>query len=153
MVDVQVRGADKIIDVFQKLPKEFRKNVLRGMLKAGAKVLLDEAKANVPVDTGNLKESLSVIPRKSKDKNIVVYAVTPLRNKTKTKRFKTNDGTKWSITGQVADGFYAHMVEFGTKNMSAHPFLRPIETKADESYEAGRKYVKERVSKLLKDIS
>jgi len=145
---VDVKGDKIVLDMLKKLPESIRKNVLRGMLKAGAKVLLDEAKSNVPVRTGNLRDSLTVIPRRSLDKNIIRYSLTPLKNKTRTKRFKVN-GKKWSITGQVADGFYAHMVEFGTKNMAAQPFIRPVEIKASEAYEAGRQYVAKRLDKVI----
>jgi len=151
MSDTNVRGLNDVLKVLKNFPIQVRKNALKGMVRAGAKVIEDEAKRLVPVRSGNLKESISTIARRSKDKNSVMYAVTPLRNKTKTKRGKLADGTKWSITGQTADGFYSHMIEFGTSKMKAQPFLRPAESKNDEAFSKGKEYLADRVEKLIKD--
>lgn len=150
MVTVDEKGLKQMKKILQNFPINVRKNAIKGMVRAGAKVIEEEAKRLVPVDTGNLRESISTISQNSKDKNIAHYAVTPLKNKSKTKRFISSNGTKWSIKGQVADGYYAHMIEFGTSKMKAQPFLRPAESKHSEAYDESKKYLAKRVNKLIR---
>lgn len=149
MIDVQVKGMDETLKFFKKFPENIQKNVMKGAMKAGAKVIEKEAKHNVKVESGNLRDSIDVIPRRSKDKNIIHFSVAPRINKTKTKRFRLADGTKWSIKGQVASGWYGHMVEFGTSKMAAKPFLRPAESKSDEAFDVTKKYIQKRVPKEI----
>ena len=52
--------------------------------------------------------------------------------------------------GGKNDGYYGHMVEFGTKNMTAQPFMRPSFEKAgDASLEASKDYMMKRVDKEI----
>lgn len=65
-----------------------------------AKQIRDDAKASVNVVTGNLKRSI------------------------KARKSKFDDGG-WIVYCDYRIGPHAHLLEFGTEKMAAHPFLRP----------------------------
>lgn len=79
-------------------------------LLAGAEIVQVEAKRLVPVLTGNLRDSIII----SFDGGLNGAAVSQ-------RRFFSSV----YIGPSKQDGFYGHMVEFGTFNMAAHPFMRP----------------------------
>ncbi|UTJ05392.1 HK97-gp10 family putative phage morphogenesis protein [Arcobacter roscoffensis] len=151
MIGVKVKGLDTAESILRKLPQSVQKKALSGMVRAGAKVILEEAKKNVPVDTGSTKESLTIQKQRSKDKNIVHYGVVPLASKVKRKRFTLSDGKKWSIKGEVASGYAAFFLEKGTAYMQPKPFLSTATSKNDEAYEAGKKYLVKRANKIIGD--
>jgi len=76
-------------------------------LETAAGLVAARARMLVPVDKGNLKESIRVTRLKGDPKlNVRVYAGNRKRR---------------------AEGgaFYAHMIEYGTVKLKAKPFLRP----------------------------
>lgn len=82
-------------------------------LKKAGQIIVDEAKNNVSVRTGNLKEGLKVSGVRKKD------------------------GKKFVLAGiQKGDNskiFYGKFLEFGTSKMSARPFMAPAyESKKQE---------------------
>jgi HK97 gp10 family phage protein len=121
----------KLLESLKQFPINIQKNVITGAVRAGAKPILTAAKANVPVDTGNLKKSLGTTKRKTEDKNIVRFSISPRR-------------------GGNSDGFYGHMIEFGTSKMVAQPFLRPaFESQDNESIKAVSEYLAKRIDKEI----
>lgn len=82
----------------------------RRSLLIGAEIVLEEAKRLVPVLTGNLRDSLII----TFDGKVNGAAVSE-------RRFFT----AVYIGPERRQGFYGHMVEFGTIHMAAHPFMRP----------------------------
>lgn len=60
MADVRVKGLADLNKFLQQLPAKVEQSVLRGALRAGANVVMAEAKANVPVDSGLLRDGLKV---------------------------------------------------------------------------------------------
>lgn len=81
----------------------------RKATRAAAKIVLEDAKANVAHDTGKLEASLTVrtASRKSKRKNFVGHTIT-------------------TREGQFESGrFYGGYLEYGTKFMDADEYLRP----------------------------
>ena len=95
--DIAVSGLKELNDALQDLPAKIEKNVLRGAMRAGAKVMLDAARQQVPVRTGALRDSLTL----------------------------KSGYQRGRVTGTVRAGnakaYYAHMVEFGT----ARHFIKP----------------------------
>lgn len=87
----------------EQITVEIEKKAMDRLAKAGELVAVN-ARSRVPVKTGKLRDSIRVtrLPGDPKQ-NIRVYAGN-----------RQKDGP-----------FYAHMIENGTKNMSARPFLRP----------------------------
>ena len=62
MSDVRVKGLSDLNKFLQQLPAKVEQSVLRGALRAGANVVMAEAKANdwFPVDSGLLRDGLKV---------------------------------------------------------------------------------------------
>lgn len=91
MADYKNIKGGKELDAFLKtLPAKMEKNIMRSALRKGANEIATDAKANVPVDSGDLKASIKV-STSSRRGWVTARVRTPLR--------------------------YAHLVEFGT---SAH---------------------------------
>ncbi len=131
MISADVTGTDALLKALKQFPENIQKNVMTGAVRAAAKPIIDDARANVPVDSGNLKKSIGVVKRKSDDKTKIHFSVTPRK-------------------GGKNDGFYGHMIEFGTSKMAAQPFMRPAFEKQDQqSIEAAKKYMAKRIDKEI----
>lgn len=57
---VSISGLAELDAMLKQLPAVVELNVMRGALRAGQKVIMDEAKARVPVDQGDLKNSIRI---------------------------------------------------------------------------------------------
>ena len=101
---VEIRGLAELHKTLQELPAKIERNVLRGGLRAGAKVMESAAKAQVPVKHGDLRSSIRVSMRTS--------------SKTGTVRAQIKAGNK--------KAWYAHLVEFGT----ARHWIKPKSRKS-----------------------
>jgi len=100
---------EEVANALVGLEDKLREKALRKGIKAGLKAIEFTAKHYVPVDKGRLKEAIKTSTSKKKWGGIIGN-VFVRAGKTK------ND---------PAGAYYAHMVEFGTKNMSAQPYMRP----------------------------
>ena len=92
-------------------------------LKKAGQVIVDEAKKNVPVKTGKLKEGLKVSGIRKKNGNKYVLA-----------GIQKGDNSKI---------FYGKFLEFGTSKMGAKPFMAP-------AYESKKKEAKEVIKQELR---
>ena len=121
-----------LLKVLSQFPKNIQKNVMVGATRAAANIIRDEARRKVPKKSRTLEKSIVTIKRKSKLGEIK-FSVTPSK-------------------GGKNSGWYGHFIEFGTSKMSAKPFMRPaFEQSNDESLEASKKYIAERIpTELLK---
>lgn len=86
-----ILGGRQLAELLQQLPAKIERNIMRAALRAGAAVIRNEARQNVPVKLGALRNSIRV---STKAKNGTVTAVV-----------KAGDSR----------AFYAHMVEYGTQ--------------------------------------
>jgi len=121
----------KLLKALKIFPERIQKNIMVGSVRAGAKPILNEAKGNVPVRTGNLRKSLGITKRKSKSRTEIRFSISPRK-------------------GGKNDGFYGHMIEFGTSNMSARPFMRPaFENQDKNSIDEAKKYMSKRIDKEI----
>ena len=99
----------------KQLESKIEKKLVRQALRAGAKVVAEEAKQLAPVDTGELKSKIKVWALKRSRKRIGVLVGTSAKEYT-------------------GDQFYAAFVEYGTKDQPAKPFLGPAaEAKGPEA--------------------
>ena len=96
-------GAKELEKALQDLGKATAKNTTRRALKKSAQIVADEAQILVPVDQGELMDSIKVSP--------------------KAKRNRTAKGEVEMFVGPTV--YYGHFVEFGTVKQSAQPFMRP----------------------------
>jgi HK97 gp10 family phage protein len=101
---VEIKGLAELHKTLQELPAKIERNVLRGGLRAGAKVLEEAARSQVPVKQGDLRKSIRVSMRVSSKTGIVRAQV------------KAGDKKAW----------YAHLVEFGT----ARHWIKPKNRKS-----------------------
>ena len=152
MSEIEVTGLAGLQALLDELPARVEGNVVRGGLRAAAKVVEAEAKRLCPVGkSGDLRESIRV----------------SLRSK--------HGRISATVKAGNARAFYAHMVEFGTarhwikpKNRKSlfvagllreavdhpgakkEPFMRPaIDGKANEAIDAMAAYLRERIPKEI----
>ena len=90
--------------LLQAIPVSLARKGARKATRAAAKLVLAEARALVPHDTGELERSLKVRARK---------------------RSRTHRGTVGHSVVTGGDAFYGKFVELGTSHQAADPFLRP----------------------------
>jgi HK97 gp10 family phage protein len=150
----QVQGLAELDRLLKELPARLEGTVVRGGLRAGAVVLQNAAKQNVPVKSGALRRSIKVSTGIKKGR---VYS-----------RVRAGD--------KVA--FYAHMVEFGTAGHKIaakkggmlnfggrlvksvdhpgarqRPFMRPaIDGKQGDAVEAMRAYIEARTPREVEKL-
>jgi HK97 gp10 family phage protein len=89
--DESITGGRELDRLLQTLPVKMERNIMRGALRSGAKVVLDEVKQRIPEDTGQLRASARITTR--------------YRKGTVTASVKVGNFVAW----------YAHLVEFGTR--------------------------------------
>lgn len=106
-ISIDLKALDKTLKKLNTIGSNVANTGLRKALRAGAKVVLKQAKKNCPVDTGTLRKSLRVLAGKSKEN--VSYLVT------------TSGGHLFK-----GKAFYAGMVEDGvpSRGIPPNPFLR-----------------------------
>lgn len=100
--EMHISGLAELDKLLKSLPAKIEGNIMRGAVRAGAKVMESRAKQLVPVDNGDLRNSIKVTTRSRRGK------VTAL--------VKAGD----------KKAFYAGMVEFGT----ARHFIKPKNRKS-----------------------
>lgn len=114
---------------------------LNSALLSGARLIVNEAKAKVPVDTGQLRRNI-----RARSVKPVLHTATVqvgVRRLTKKQLRKMKVGS--------SDPFYWRFVEFGTSRMRPRPFLRPaFERKKREAIEAFREKLADRIEKALR---
>lgn len=140
---VAIVGADELRAVFQELandfgPKDSRSILVRGVRDAMVPAL-ETAKANVPVDTGALRESLRIEARKPNkrmkaskyinESDTVVATVTTAPGNVLAKKtyynYKESYKQKKNVkTKGIPSDARAIAMEFGTAHVAPQPFLR-----------------------------
>lgn len=118
-MSAKIDGVDKLIRKLDRLPAAIGRNIERRVLMEAGEIIAARARELVPVDTGNLRDSIVVSDRPlgGAFKMDAAGAAS-----TGEGRMTVYIGPK---TGGRNDGYYGHMVEFGTVKMAAQPFLRP----------------------------
>lgn len=126
---VEVKGTEEIVNALKELPQKIQKNVVYGAVRAATSVIAKEAKLQVPIKTGKLKESITVVKRRATKDNEAFYSVVPHRKK---------------------GGWYAHFVEFGTSHSSPKRFMtKAFEIAGPKGLDTMKKYLSIRVDKEI----
>ena len=133
-VVMSISGLRELDRALAELPKATARNVLRRTLvKAGAPIAA-KARDLVPVDQGDLKASIAVSARvKNRVGNAEFAAalraglgkgaaVQAMRD---ARRGANGSFAEMYVGPAVPEGFYGHLVEFGTSRTPAQPFMRP----------------------------
>jgi len=130
----KITGGKALDKALSQIPIKFEKRIAKSAIRAGANVILKDARLRAPQDTGTLKKSLRVVSRSRRVGDAVVSVVT-------------RSGKKWTAKGMNA--WYAGKVEFGSKGIPARPFLRPaLDSKAKEAIQA----VSKMIIKKIRDV-
>ena len=148
MSDVNVKGLSELQKFLDQVPAKIERNVMRGALRAGMKVVLPVAKGNIHSVSGDLAAGLRIGTR-SRGGVVSSYIRTKGRH-----------------------GFVAHWVEFGTAahgilgkfggsmffggiftksvdhpGARPHPFMRPaLDSQAQPAVVAAAEYMKNRLA-------
>lgn len=127
----RVIGGREIEKALRDLPQKTARNVLRGMVRAGAAPIRDEARALVRRKTGLGAKSIVTRAGRAPDRNSAVAKVT--------------------VLGRA---FYLRFLEFGTRYIKAVPFLRPAaDSKNQEAVKAMGTYAGVRIEKEAKKLA
>lgn len=112
-MSIKISGLEAIQRKFEALPKKVQRKVMREGVTQAAKIVRAQARADVPVATGDLRKSIKV-------RGLQAAKGAAFLNKTK-------GGSRSVKIGKtvVAEAPHAHLVEKGTKRMRAQPFLLP----------------------------
>lgn len=113
-MSTEVKGLEDLIAKLNALPAKLEKKVIRAAVRKGANIIRDKARSYVPVDTGDLKKSITVSGAKYK-KGTIALAIKPRNNKKK------------GVTV-----FYGRFIEYGTSKMAAKPYMRPAYDEAEK---------------------
>lgn len=96
--ETRIDGLADLHRLLQTLPAKVEGNVMRGALRAGQKVIQSEVKAQVPVDSGALRDSVKI-------------------------RFKSRSQklgwVRMHLTAGDKVAWYAHLLEYGTASFYA----------------------------------
>ena len=127
MIRVNTKLTGDLSGALDKLVKGVREEVLFSGVAAMAKVIYDEAREQVPVNSGLLKES--------------IYRVySPEQS--------TDDSKLYRISWNKKKAPHGHLIEFGTSRSPAHPFMRPAFDRVHEAIEAGKARMGEKLGEL-----
>lgn len=127
---VKIDGLDELVKTLDRLDSMEAEEGFQNGIVDGALLVIQEAKDLVPVDSGDLRDSL----------HIGGYTkLTPEYRKVGSYGALKKPIGKGKTFGVFAGSTlpYAHLVELGTKRTRAKPFLRPAaDTKQDEVVKA-----------------
>lgn len=168
MSEIKIEGLADLHKMMQELPAKIEANVLRGGMRAGAKVIEEEAKRLAPVGP----------PRLAYTKEGAAYTKLPggVRESIRVSVRSRNGKVEATIKAGGKKAWYARLVEFGTaahlirpKNRKSlffaalareevkhpgakrKPFMRPaLDTKAQQAIQTLADYIRNRLPKEFK---
>jgi HK97 gp10 family phage protein len=131
MAMMEVLGLKELELRLSELPEKLKTRVLAQSLQSGARLIEAQAEQNAPVSVAPhiLKSYASAMFKTFKSKRMGVWLLPGnLKRNIKVKRDLS--GTRGhALTYEVfvknKDAWYWKFVEFGTRKMAAHPFMRP----------------------------
>ena len=124
--------------LMREFPVKTHTNIIGKAQKVAAKVCLSAMQRHVPKKTGRLELAIQISSKSGRSKYEKVCRIGP-------KKFSR---AQLKRHGLESGAYYAYWVEYGTKNMKPHPYVRPAwdETK-DEMLEIQQKMIGEYVEK------
>lgn len=149
MANENIKGGKELQAFLNTLAPKIEQNIMRGALRAGAKVIAEEAKQNVSVKSGDLRDSIRV---GTKAKRGQVTATVKAGNKkayytrfiefgTAAHEIKPKDAKSLFFAGMFGD-LIAH------PGNRAKPFMRPaLDSKSNEAIEEVGKMISKRLTK------
>jgi HK97 gp10 family phage protein len=130
---VKLSGFADLDKALGELPRATAKSVLIRTLRKAGEPIAEAARQLVPVDRGDLKESIIVSARLKNPVGKTEFAAAMKAGLGKAAAVGAlRDARRAAGGGSFAEMFvgagalpHAHMIEFGTEKMAAQPFLRP----------------------------
>lgn len=131
---VHIEGLRELEQTLSELPKATARNVLRRVLTKRAQPIVDTAKQLVPVDSGQLRDSIAVSTKLGTKAGKSEFAaamraglgteaaVQAMRDARRAAQGQGSFAEVYVGPGRLP---HAHMVEFGTSKMAPRPYLRP----------------------------
>jgi HK97 gp10 family phage protein len=137
-----VSGLKELQAAMNKLSADMAGKIARQATAAAAGVVRKAAKANAPVDSGNLKAAI-VMKRKRSTNLTEEYNVAVRAGK------KSDVKNAKAGTGKLGkDAYYARFVEFGTVKTPPNPFLAPaLSDNVQQATDAMKKRLEDRLKK------
>lgn len=135
MTDIyaEIIGDKQLIANLNALAPKIKKKIMKPAMRKGAAVIAKRAKRKVKKRSGMLQKSIKA--KATKNGNGRVYVDMKVAGEYKGKR--------------VVPKNYAHLVEFGTSNSAAHPFMRPALAEGkNEAFQAATAEAKKKFGKL-----
>lgn len=147
---VHVKGLSELNALLQSLPVKIEKNILRGAVRAGAKIVLPTAQQNIHKVSGELAKGLKIGTRAKGNKvtgyiktsgkhgylgHFLEFAVKPHSIKAK--------GRGWLSFG----GIFRRAIEHPGWAKGKHAFMRPaLDQQASAATVAAGNYIKQRLA-------
>lgn len=107
-ISMSIEGLGAVSDVLSKVAPREAKNLMRSTLHSVAGLVRDDMRKAAPKDQGTLRKAI-VSKRERQKGNVLASNVTITHGK-----------------GQKHDAYYWHMVNYGTVNSDAQPFIEPV---------------------------
>lgn len=141
---VRVKGLAELQRFLDQLPVKMEKNIMRGALRAGAKVIQKETKSNIHSVSGELRDSIKVGTRARRGK-----VTASINTKLFYSRFVEYGTRRHKITSEKALSFGGTVVKsVDHPGAQPRPFMRPaLDSKAQEAIVATAEYIKKRLTK------
>lgn len=125
----RIQGLDRLKRKLRRFPEAAREDIAKAM-EQGAEEIVQLAKSLVPVDTGELRDSIGW-----------TWGAAPAGSMT-LGEVKGSGNLRITIFAGNSEAFYARWQEFGTRNMPANPFFFV-------SYRALRRRVRGRITRSI----
>jgi len=129
---VRIDGLRELDAALQQFTKSTQRRVLERVLKKAAKPIEATATKNAPVETGALKRSIKTVVRRT-NPGKSAFAAAMRSGASRVQAGQAARAANRDAKGQGAAAFvriqatspHARFVEFGTRKMSAQPFMGP----------------------------
>jgi len=152
MADVKVKGLADLNKFLQQLPAKVEQSVLRGALRAGANVVMAEAKAELEnagsVDSGQLRDGLKVST--SSRRGRVTAKVKATGKHAHIAPWLEYGTAAHKITAKKGKGlFFGGLFVKGVQHPGSRPkaFMRPaLDGRAQDAVSAAARYMKQRLA-------
>ncbi|HEY1089093.1 MAG TPA: HK97-gp10 family putative phage morphogenesis protein [Archangium sp.] len=121
-----LKGLEGLQAQLESVGEEMRTKLLRGAMRKAFAPVLEEAKARVPVDRGELREGLVMGTAKGRSDTEIAAGVMVVPNSTSHKQARMAAAAFGEAqSDRLPAPRYWHFIEFGTSRQAPQPFLRP----------------------------
>jgi HK97 gp10 family phage protein len=138
-MSIDISGDKEVIKALESIGIRKAGNVIRSAIRKEAREARDKIRANAPVHPDDVVKYAKGESKKITKKGTLKRAIKSKDRKPRNGVYQTNvyvDQGK----NKKNDAYYWHMVEYGTVNMPAKPFIRPVEASKEQSAERDIKF-------------